>query len=106
MIDMTKAGDTVIMINRVLIASHVARRNSSSAQLVIDEDCLRWTPLISSHSPSSPDKSGSSPEKLSLSVSDRMQYMSVSHFVGNYFLSKADIRVTILSCPTKGDDGH
>ena len=59
MIDNNTADDVVLSINSDLLIQH-NNKITSSRQLHIDEDCLRWTPVISTHNQSSP---ASSPDK-------------------------------------------
>ncbi|XP_067932169.1 histone acetyltransferase KAT6B-like isoform X1 [Watersipora subatra] len=64
MIDVNTAGEVIICLNLKVIAEHMAKlKASTSRQYVIDEEYLRWTPLVSKHPSSSPEKS--SPEKPS-----------------------------------------
>ena len=67
MIDVNTAGEVIICLNLKVIAEHMAKlKASTSRQYVIDEEYLRWTPLVSKHPSSSPEKS--SPEKPSTLV--------------------------------------
>lgn len=69
MIDTNMADDVIIAANTAVIASHMEKLQSASTQrIIIDEDCVRWTPVVSSHIISSPEKS-SSPDKASVAVS-------------------------------------
>lgn len=64
MIDRNTADDVIVNLNLTVIDEHMAKVNAmGSVRLTIDEEYLRWTPVISSHLSSSPEKSGSSPEK-------------------------------------------
>lgn len=64
MVDRNTADDVIISLDLTAIDSHMAKINRPGiTRLSIDEEYLRWTPVISSHLSSSPEKSGSSPEK-------------------------------------------
>lgn len=68
-IDMNTAEDVVLSLDIDVLDRHMSRVESSKHRLTIDEECLRWTPVISTHSPlSSPDKSSSSPEKITVMI--------------------------------------
>ena len=78
MIEVNTAGDVVIALNQKLITDHLSKQKASTTpQYVIDEEYLRWTPLVNKHS-SSPDKS--SPEKPSPLVSSLCALYNVASY--------------------------
>ena len=79
MIDMNAAGEVVISLNLKMISEHMSKvKSMSSNRHEIDEEYLRWTPLVNKHS-SSPDKS--SPEKPNPLVSYFTMCCSSAMFV-------------------------
>lgn len=76
MIDTNTADDVILSLDSKMISSHMTKLNlSASTRYVIDEEYLHWTPVVSSHTLSSPEKS-SSPEKPTVVVSANIVYIS------------------------------
>lgn len=91
MIDSNTADDVVLSIDSELLSQHQHKMLAAGVLLHIDEDCLRWTPVVSTHNQSSP---ASSPDKsVGAVVSDSIKL--VPHEPTSMFLYRLWILMVI-----------
>lgn len=102
MLDMNTADDVVLSIDTAVVDRHMKRIGALGGSggrrwLVIEEECLKWTPVVSGHLSSSPEKSSSSPEKQSVRPVSRCSVLIIS-FSSHLLPCLINRRIFSLSC--------